>query len=164
MLVGGLGLGYTAREVLACTDVQRLVVIELLDGILDWQRNDLVPHSQELRDDERCELRRGDFFAAMSGPPVPGETWDAILLDIDHAPSALLRGSPAEFYQRGGLRRLAEHLAPSGVFAVWSADTVDDDFVGELRAVFADVRAEEITFGNPMLDREDTNVIYVAQL
>lgn len=163
VLVGGLGLGFTAREVLTRPEVRRLVVVELLDAILQWHQDDLVPHSGELRDDHRCELRHGDFFAVVSATPDPDQLWDAILLDIDHSPSVLLRGSPAEFYRRGGLARLADHLVPGGVFALWSADPVDNDFLSLLGGVFAAVRAEQITFLNPMLDREDTNVIYIAR-
>lgn len=163
VLVGGLGLGYTAREALSRSEVQRVVVIELLDAILDWHRRDLVPHSEELRADERCELRHGDFFATMAAPPDSEKPWDAILLDIDHAPNALLRGSPAEFYRRDGLRRLTNHLAPGGVFAVWSAEPADAAFLRELDAVFDNVRAEEIVFPNPLLDRDETNVVYIAR-
>lgn len=161
VLVGGLGLGSTAREVLRRPEVRRLVVIELLEPILDWHRRGLVPDSAALTDDERCELRPGDFFAAMAATPT--EPWDAILVDIDHSPSALLRGSPPEFYRRRGLRRLAEHLATDGVFALWSADPVDQDFLTELRAVFTGVRAENIAFHNPLFDHQDCNVIYVAR-
>lgn len=161
VLVGGLGLGATAREVLSRPEVRRLVVIELLEPVLDWHRRGLVPDSEKLQDDQRCKLRLGDFFAAMAATPT--ERWDAILLDIDHSPGVLLRGSPAEFYRRSGLQRLAEHLAPDGVFALWSADPADQDFLTELCAVFTEVRACDLVFDNPMFDTPDHNVVYVAR-
>lgn len=162
VLVGGLGLGSTAREALACPHVDRLVVIELLDPVLQWHTEGLVPHAAELLEDDRCEIRIGDFFSAFADVPDASSTWDAILLDIDHSPEFRLRGSPAEFYQRDGLQQLRRHIAPGGVFAVWSADDIDHSFLGELDASFETARAEPITFRNPMLDRDDTNVIYVA--
>lgn len=163
VLVGGLGLGYTAREVLARPQVERLVVAELLPTIIGWHRLGLVPLGDELCGAARCELRQVDFFEMMAAPPPNGVLWDAILLDIDHSPRALLQDSPAAFYQRDGLARMAAHVAPGGVFALWSADPVEDAFLEELEAVFARVRTEEIRFDNPMLDREDHNTIYLAR-
>src|SRR5687768_1139019 len=62
VVVGGLGLGYTAAEVLKNKNVGRLVVIDLFQAVIDWHRDGLVPIGTVLTDDKRCELRQGDFF------------------------------------------------------------------------------------------------------
>src|SRR5881296_2406442 len=62
VVVGGLGLGYTAAEVLKNRSVARLLVIELFQAVIDWHREGLVPQSDAINNDPRCELRQGDFF------------------------------------------------------------------------------------------------------
>ena len=43
VLVGGLGLGYTAREVLTSDRVGRVEVVEFLPQVIDWLDRGLVP-------------------------------------------------------------------------------------------------------------------------
>ena len=62
VVVGGLGLGYTAAEVLKNGSVARLVVIDLFQAVIDWHREGLVPNADAINNDPRCELRQGDFF------------------------------------------------------------------------------------------------------
>jgi hypothetical protein len=61
-----------------------------------------------------------------------------------------------------GSRRLAGRIRPGGVFALWSNDPPDDDYLAVLRQVFVDVVAEVITFPNPLQDRAATNTVYLA--
>jgi spermidine synthase len=86
--VGGLGLGVTACAALADSRVRRVDVVEALDAVIDWHRRRLLPNSDELVDDVRCNLVHGDFFALLGGgdPFAPGgpERYDAVLVDIDH--------------------------------------------------------------------------------
>ncbi len=90
------------------------------------------------------------------------ERFDAILLDIDHTPRHVLHPSHAAFYTADGLRDLRRHLAPSGVFALWSDDPPDADFQAALDEVFASTAAEVITFPNPLTRGESTATVYVA--
>ncbi len=159
-LVGGLGLGYTAQAVLDNERVRSLAVAEVLEPVIRWHERGLVPLGEQLSTDDRCEFWHTDFFERMAAPPQT--RFDAILVDIDHSPTALLQGSPRDFYQRDGLRRLAEHLLPAGVFALWSADPLDDAFMTELEAAFDQVESTEIVFDNPLLDFDDRNLIYVG--
>src|SRR5215204_5048487 len=93
VVIGGLGLGYTAAEALKNKMVSRLLVIDLFQVVIDWHEAGLVPMSNALTDDPRCELRQGDFFElARAGFDsfTPERTFDAILLDIDHSPKHFL--------------------------------------------------------------------------
>ena len=76
--VGGLGLGYTAQTVLADDRVQELLVVELLEPVIRWHRQGLVPVGPTLTADPRCRLVEGDFFAMSDGlgfdPESPGRT------------------------------------------------------------------------------------------
>jgi spermidine synthase len=85
-----------------------------------------------------------------------------VLLDIDHSPRNLLDPSNAAFYQAGGLRALAAHLQPGGVFALWSDDPPDEEFLGLLGSAFANARAHVVTFPNPVLEAESASTVYVA--
>jgi spermidine synthase len=169
VVVGGLGLGYTAAAVLDQPEVASLVVVEYLAPVLSWHRRGLVPLGPRLTGDRRCRFVEGDFFALAApgvgfDPAAPGRKFDAVLLDIDHSPAHLLHPRHGAFYRRSGLEALATHLRPGGVFGLWSDDPPNDAFLDDLAAVFATVRAEEIAFPNPFLGRDSRSTVYVAQL
>jgi len=166
--VGGLGLGYTARAVLEHDRVGSLVVVELLEPVIDWHRSSLLPLGPEIAGDRRCQLVHGDFFAMTTtatglAPDRPGQRFDAILVDIDHSPAALLDDRSSGFYQADGLRALAGHLRPGGVFGLWSNDRPDEAFTARLASVFAEAWAEPVTFHNPLQDRPFTQTVYLAR-
>jgi spermidine synthase len=166
VVVGGLGLGYTARAALQNPAVRSLVVIDFLPEVIEWHRRGLVPLGPELLADERCRLIQGDFFAlatsAAIDPESPGRRFHAVLLDIDHSPRNLLAPQNAAFYEPASLRRLAEHLHPGGVFALWSDDPPDAAFMATVRSVFQDAEAHVVTFFNPLLERDSASTVYVA--
>jgi len=164
--VGGLGLGYTARAVLDHAAVRSLLVVEALPVVIDWHRRGLVPLGAGLIADSRCEFLAGDFFARVNSsgidPRVPDKRFHAILLDIDHSPRHVLHPDHAAFYLPTGLRRLAAHLRPRGVFGLWSNDPPDEMFRVILAGVFSSVEAHLVRFHNPLQDREATNTVYLA--
>jgi spermidine synthase len=167
VVVGGLGLGYTAQAVLEHENVASLIVVEALEPVIDWHRRGLVPLGRALSDDTRCTFVHGDFFALAAGdrgfdPHAPARRFDAVLVDIDHSPDAPLDAGSAAFYGEDGLRRLARHLKPGGVFGLWSNERPDDAFTARLASVFAEPRAEHVTFHNPLQDRPFTQTVYLA--
>lgn len=168
VVVGGLGLGYTAAAVLEEARVASLLVVELFEPVIDWHRRHLVPQGRILTGDPRCRLLQGDFFALAAGaggfdPERPGRRFDAVLLDIDHSPNFLLDPANAGFYTPDGLAALRAHLVPGGVFALWSNDPPDERFTARLASTFATARAEPITFDNPLQGRPVTQTVYLAE-
>lgn len=167
VVVGGLGLGYTAAAVLESPRVKELLVVDFLQPVIDWHQQGKVPLGQKLNADPRCRLVQGDFFglsASESGfdPDQPQRLFDAILLDIDHSPRALLNDASKPFYSETGLRLLTNHLASGGVFGFWSNEPPDDAFTALLQQVFVSVEVHEIEFHNPFQNRMATNTVYVA--
>jgi spermidine synthase len=166
VVVGGLGLGYTAGAVLADERVRDLIVVEALAPVIDWHRRQLVPLGQELTADPRCRLELGDFFAMSreSGfdPEMRDRGFDAVLVDIDHSPRHQLGAGNADFYAVAGVRRLADRLTPGGVFGLWSNDPPDQEYLEVLRSVFLEVTAEVVVFPNPLQQRPASNTIYLA--
>ncbi len=163
VLVGGLGLGYTAAAALEYPSVQRLVVVELLAPVIAWHRKRLVPMANRLIGDPRCSLVEDDFFSLWTSGPG-GQRYDAILLDIDHSPDSLLDAGHAGFYSVSGLQDLAGGLRPGGVFALWSAWRPATEFLDAMRTVFASVRSHEVPFFNPHVNETDSNWVLVAAL
>jgi spermidine synthase len=166
VVVGGLGLGCTARAVLDNAHVLSLVVIETLPEVIEWHATGLVPLGVELTADRRCRLVQGDFFAMIASgldPECPNRLFHAILVDIDHSPRHVLHPSHAKLYEAEGLRRLSNRLHPNGVFALWSNDPPDEQFRAKLAEVFATSKAAVVTFYNPLQDRDATATIYVAR-
>ncbi len=167
VVVGGLGLGYTAQAVLAHSSVASLIVVEALQPVIDWHAGGLVPLGHELTGDARCRIVHGDFFALAASdagfdPAAPGRVFDAVLVDIDHSPDALLDSRNAAFYGEAGLALMAAHLRSGGVFGLWSNEHPDDGFTARLANVFANARAKEVTFHNPLQDKPFTQTVYLA--
>lgn len=167
VVVGGLGLGYTAQTVLDDARVASLVVVEALAPVIDWHERGLVPVSVSAGSDPRCRLVRGDFFARVEhgslDPEDPDRRFHAIVVDIDHSPRHLLAASHAGFYDAAGTRRLAQLLHPGGVFALWSNDPPDSAYEAVLAEVFREVSATVVAFPNPLQGRDSTNTVYVAK-
>ena len=169
VVVGGLGLGCTAAAALAFPELRSLLVVDCLHEVIDWHNRGVVPLGAQLVNDPRCRFVHGDFFAMVNhtgtgfDPDKPGRRFHAILMDIDHSPRGLLHGSHQEFYQVEGLRLVVARLYPGGVFALWSADPPEPEFLDALGQVFAEHQVHEVEFQNPLLGIDDLNTVYVAR-
>jgi len=169
LVVGGLGLGYTAVAALKHTMVRSVLVVEALDTVIEWHRRGLVPLGAVLTGDPRCRFVHGDFFALATSEfgfdsDKSERRFHAVLLDIDHSPKNLLHARHGAFYETAGLRALTRHLHPGGVFALWSDDPPDGNFQRALDSVFASSEAHVVKFENPILDRKSASTIYVANM
>ncbi len=162
VLIGGLGLGYTAAAVLRAKPVDRVQVIELLEPVIDWHRRRLLPMSDTLEQDPRLRVIHADFFRHIADGPAP-RRYDVILLDIDHSPESWLHESHRSFYSARGLAALAAALRPSGIFGLWSAQPPSPRFIQRLQSAFQAVAEHPITYDHPMLHQPETNVVVIAQ-
>lgn len=164
VLVGGLGLGYTADAILRSDQVRRVDVIELLEPVIEWHQRGLLPVSDTLLNDARCALVHADFFRQIAAATAtPKRRYDLILLDIDHSPDAWLHPSHEAFYTDAGLKQLVNSLSPQGVFGLWSAEATSESFLQRLRSVFSRVEQHPITYHHPMLHRQETNAVVIAR-
>jgi len=168
IVVGGLGLGYTAVAALENPSVRSLVVVEVMEPVIDWHRLGLVPLGKKLVSDPRCTLVHADFFelASSSGGfdrADPARLAHAVLLDIDHSPSQWLNPGNGAFYTAEGLRNLADKLHPGGIFGLWSNDPPDAEFMRLLDTVFQSSESHIVTFPNRYSGAESSNTIYLAR-
>jgi spermidine synthase len=159
VLLGGLGLGYTAHEALLSTEVVRLDVVEYLPQVIGWMDQNLIPLAEELKADSRLTVIEGDVYAMLAQPPQ--RTYDLILIDVDHSPAEHLGTANARFYTAPGLGLARRHLAPSGVLGVWSY-AEHSPFVEALRSTFGEVQVEPITVHNDLVDEEQTDWLFFA--
>ena len=160
VLVGGLGLGFTAAAALEDDRVASVEVAEYLAPVIAWHRAGLTSLGASLSADPRCRFTHADFFELVGAGE---DRWDVILLDIDHAPDRLLAHSHGDFYSLEGLKRMAQRLTPAGVFALWSDDGADAAFLDRLGGAFGRVDAVEVAFPNPLTGDESTCTSYRAQ-
>jgi len=119
MLVGGYGMGFTLRAMLERlgTDA-RVVVAELVPGIIEWARGPMAGLTAGCLDDPRVTLVMGDVGDAIRRARA---SYDAILLDVDNGPDGLTRPANDGLYTRDGLVEARAALRSGGVLAVWSA-------------------------------------------
>jgi spermidine synthase len=165
VVVGGLGLGYTADAALKHPEVAALDIIELFEGVIDWHRQGLVPLGVSISRDERVRLVQADFFARIKEPlgldlNLPGRQYDALLVDIDHSPDFPLDQQNSPFYQVEGLATTLAHLKPGGVFGLWSDAPPDAAFEARFAQVFESPAAQTVCFDNPYTGGQSAGTIY----
>ena len=118
--VGGLGLGFTLAAVLADPRVQRVVVAEMEQVVAEWIRAGHVASTAHVLSDPRVDLQLDDVRRVLAEQPAGSV--DAVLLDVDNGPNALVFDHNAGVYTGEFLRTCAERLRTGGVLAVWSAE------------------------------------------
>lgn len=161
VLVGGLGLGYTAAAALEDDRVGELTVVEALEAVISWHERDLFPDTEGLAADPRLRLVRDDFFDLVRTGRAD-RTYDAVLLDIDHAPDWLLREDHGDLYTVAGFAQVAAMLADGGAFALWSDEPPEPEVVRRMGGAFEHAEAHVVTFPNPITGGESANTVYLA--
>ena len=132
VLIGGLGLGYTLKAVLAKAKPHVVVeVAELMPEVVEWNRTFMAGLNGRLLDDPRVVVRMGDVVDVIAR--VRPGTYDALLLDVDNGPTPMVRAGNVRLYGDRGLQALKAALKPGGRLAIWSA-APDRSFEARLRA------------------------------
>ena len=130
LLVGGLGMGFTLAAALGAVGPDaEVVVAELVPEVVAWNREYLGAAAGHPLADPRCRVHVGDVAELLR---APGAGFDAILLDVDNGPEAILRRENDWLYGNAGLAAARAALRPSGVLGVWSAGP-DAPFLARLR-------------------------------
>ncbi len=120
ILIGGLGLGFTLRSVLQLAGPRaRIVVAELLPEVVQWNRIFLRNLNGECLEDPRVEIRTADVAEIIANSDR--QPYDAILLDVDNGPVAMVQAANSRLYQSRGLQSVTAALKPGGRLVVWSA-------------------------------------------
>ena len=138
VLVGGLGLSLTLREVLDDRRVGEVIVAELEEAIIRWNGTSLKAFNKDILADPRLRLYCGDVLDLL------GETrarFDVILMDVDNGPSYLLNEKNAFLYTHQGLRMMRRCLVPGGILGVW-AGRPEPDLEQRLHVYYTDVRVD----------------------
>jgi spermidine synthase len=120
VLVGGLGMGFTAQALLDDPRVERIDVVELEDALIGWMRDGTIPHGPALLAQERVRVLNADVAHAVQAIDEPA--YDLVLLDVDNGPGYLVHDTNARVYQPDFLARCRSIVHPGGVLVVWSAD------------------------------------------
>jgi spermidine synthase len=119
ILIGGLGMGYTASEALKQLGPDhRIVVAEIVPAVVAWNRGPLADLAGRPLEDPRLEVRITDIAQLFKDETT---AYDAILMDVDNGPSGLTREGNNWLYTSAGLKAAFRVLLPKGVLAVWSA-------------------------------------------
>ncbi|HTL33390.1 MAG TPA: hypothetical protein VL326_09705 [Kofleriaceae bacterium] len=160
VMIGGMGLGYTAKAALDSDRVARVDVLELVPEIIEWVARGIIPLGKELMADARFHALQADVFEHLRGPAT--EPHDILLIDVDHSPDERLGESSESFYGHANLVLAAQHLKPGGVLGVWSTSD-NPAFEAELRKTFEDVRIEPIDFFNETMGQPETNWLMLAR-
>jgi spermidine synthase len=136
LLVGGLGMGFTLRAALAVLGREaRITVAELVPAVIAWANGPMADLFGSSLTDPRASIREADVVDVIKTSP---SAFDAILLDVDNGPEALIRKANDALYDLNGLRAIRAALRPGGILAVWSSGP-NIAFTKRLRAADFDV-------------------------
>jgi spermidine synthase len=136
VLIGGLGMGFTLRAALTVLGAEaRIVVAELVPAVIAWAREPMADLFGNSLTDPRASIREADVIDVIQSSP---SAFDAILLDVDNGPEALIRKANDALYDLKGLKAIRRALRPGGVLAVWSSGP-NASFSKRLRAADFDV-------------------------
>ena len=152
ILVGGLGLGHTADAALESPRASEVRVVDAMDFVIDWIKRDMIPLSASLNKDDRVKLVQGDVYGDVLGPA--SETWDVILIDVDHSPNSPLDPATLVFYTAEGQARVRKHLAPGGIVAVWSAHD-SDAYAAVMAEAYPESWRESVRWSVPTVSGPD---------
>ncbi|WP_370894308.1 hypothetical protein [Janibacter sp. GXQ6167] len=178
VLIGGLGLGFTAWSVLKDRRVRHLDVVELEEDLIAWARLGLTPTLGMIARHPRAHLHAADIAAVLGGsspqagaafspaqpagaiPPssAPTGPWDLVLLDVDNGPGFLVHETNAGLYRTEALRSALAHVRPGGALAIWAAQR-EPDILDRLRSL---ARTEEILLPVTREGRDLTYAIYLT--
>ena len=119
LLIGGLGMGFTLRAALAVLDAQaRITVAELVPAVIAWARGPMADIFGDSLTDPRADICEAEVVEMIKASP---SAFDAILLDVDNGPEALIRKANDALYDFKGLQSIRRALRPGGILAVWSS-------------------------------------------
>ena len=158
VLVGGLGLGYTADQLLAA-GIDHLDVVEIEECLVDWAYAGLTATLARVANDPRVSLHAADVTAVLAGLHGPRGPWDAIVLDVDNGPDFLIHDTNSALYTEPSLTTAYQQLSPGGTLAIWCQGPAPD-LLATLRRLSPTVRPR--SFHRSREGRPLSYVIYTA--
>ncbi len=159
VLVGGLGLGFTAHRVLADSRVERCTVVEIEEALVGWLRDGTVSHGPSVLADARARVVVADVGAALA--EAADASYDLVLLDVDNGPGYLVHEGNADLYRAPFLSDVRRVLRPGGALVVWSMDEAE-----ELQQAMAAVFDDSSALPHPvrLQDRDEDYWLLVGRL
>jgi spermidine synthase len=159
VLLGGLGLGYTATQLLAA-NVDHLDVVEIEECLVEWAYAGLTATLAAVANDPRAALHTADVTSVLAGRrPGPHGPWNAIVLDVDNGPDFLIHGANSALYSQPSVAAAYAQLADGGTLAIWCQGPAPE-LLATLRQISA--TAQPHVFQRVRQGRQLSSVIYTV--
>ena len=160
VLIGGLGLGFTLKSVLESVGDKTIIeVAEMIPEVIEWNRTYLKNLNGSLLDHPQVEIRVMDVTRLIQQAET--NTYDAILMDVDNGPNAMVCETNASLYSKNGIRSICRVLKNDGRLVVWSAGP-DQGF--EKRLGRAGLKVEAVRAKAHSGAKSPSHFLYVADL
>jgi len=160
VLIGGLGLGFTLKTALESVgDNTTIEVAEMIPEVIEWNRTYLKNLNGSLLDHPQVETRAMDVTQLIQ--ETEPHTYDAILLDVDNGPNAMVSDTNASLYSKNGIRSICRALKKGGRLVVWSAGP-DQGF--EKRLCHAGLQVEAVRAKAHAGAKSPSHFLYLGDL
>ena len=160
VLIGGLGLGFTLKGVLESVgDKTTIEVAEMIPEVIEWNRTYLKNLNGSLLDHPQVEIRAMDVTRLIQ--ETKPNTYDAILMDVDNGPNAMVCQTNASLYSKNGIRSICRALKKGGRLVVWSAGP-DQGF--EKRLCHAGLQVEAVRAKAHAGAKSPSHFLYLGDL
>ncbi len=158
VVVGGLGLGFTAQRVLADPRVEQVRIVEIEEALVGWMRDGTIPHGPAILADKRVNVVSAGIVMAVDEAT---STYDLILLDVDNGPGYLVHDTNAAIYERDFLAATKRILNAGGALVIWSANPAPD-----LEAAMAEVfgNCTEHRYDVLLQERSEQYLLYLSRV
>jgi spermidine synthase len=150
VLIGGLGMGFSAEEALDDPRVEIVTVVEVEPAVIGWHRGPLAGH---IRSDPRLRVVGADIVSWLA---TTDERYDLIALDVDNGPDWTVTETNGALYAPAGVDRIRSRLTTGGAATWWSAAS-SAQFEAALRRAFARVQVLPVAVA-----RGEPDVVYLA--
>lgn len=141
VLIGGLGMGFTARAALDILPRDaHVTIVELVPEVIAWNREHLADLARRPLEDPRVTIETGDVAGVIARQQ---DHWHAILLDVDNGPDAFTAPANAKLYGLKGLIAARRALVKGGALAVWSVED-DKRFTDRMRGAALEIDKQKV--------------------
>ncbi|WLR52778.1 spermine/spermidine synthase [Bacillus tianshenii] len=111
VLIGGLGVGFLAAEVLKNEQINEVIVVEKEQEIINWNRTYFADLNENALNNRKLHVVQADLTTYLQGS---AEQFDMICLNVEKGPDWLIFENSRSLYGDNGMQVVKSRLSQGG--------------------------------------------------